>query len=97
MCRVTKKFNFLLFSASKYQVWNQSILEYIPFVKEPPKNFFYSPVIVLDFQSLYPSIIIAHNICYSTCLGKLSEIDIDELNEANDEEIYLNDKSEFKR
>jgi len=95
MCRVTKKLNFVLFSASINQVWDQNLLQYIPFVKEPPKNIFYSPVIVLDFQSLYPSIIIAYNICYSTCLGKLSKKDIDFLNEDNSNNQNLS--SEYKK
>lgn len=35
-------------------------------VIEPVKGFYNCPVTTLDFASLYPSIIIAHNLCYST-------------------------------
>ena len=35
-------------------------------VIDPIKGFYNCPVATLDFASLYPSIIIAHNVCYST-------------------------------
>ncbi len=37
---------------------------------EPVSAFYTSPLLVLDFQSLYPSVMIAYNYCYSTCLGR---------------------------
>lgn len=38
-------------------------------VLDPSTGFYRCPVAVLDFASLYPSIMMAHNICYSTMLG----------------------------
>lgn len=71
MTRIAKTENFLLLSPTKRQVRNQKPLECIPLVMEPASAYYKSPLIVLDFQSLYPSIIIAYNYCYSTLLGRL--------------------------
>lgn len=45
----------------------------MPLIMEPESAFYTSPLLVLDFQSLYPSIMIAYNYCYSTCLGRVTE------------------------
>ena len=45
--------------------------ECYPLILEPESRFYYDPVVVLDFQSLYPSMIIAYNYCFSTCLGRV--------------------------
>jgi DNA polymerase elongation subunit (family B) len=37
-------------------------------VIEPDKGFYQVPIATLDFSSLYPSIMMAHNLCYSTYL-----------------------------
>ena len=42
---------------------------------EPRSNFYHDPVLVLDFQSLYPSMMIAYNLCFSTCLGEIPSVE----------------------
>lgn len=37
-------------------------------VLEAKQGFYKDPVATLDFASLYPSIMMAHNLCYSTLL-----------------------------
>eukprot|EP00347_Sterkiella_histriomuscorum_P004321 403360889 len=37
-------------------------------VIDPNRDFFLEPIAILDFASLYPSIMLAHNICYSTLI-----------------------------
>lgn len=71
MFRIAKPENFLLVSPSRKQVGGQNALECLPLVMEPQSAFYTSPLLVLDFQSLYPSVMIAYNYCYSTFLGRI--------------------------
>ena len=71
MFRIAKPESFLLPSPSRKQVGQQNALECLPLVMEPQSAFYNSPLLVLDFQSLYPSVMIAYNYCYSTCLGRV--------------------------
>lgn len=54
------------------QVGRQNAAECLPLIMEPISAFYSSPLVVLDFQSLYPSVMIAYNYCYSTCLGRIA-------------------------
>lgn len=71
MFRIAKPENFMLVSPSRRQVGGQNALECLPLVMEPQSDFYTSPLLVLDFQSLYPSVMIAYNYCYSTFLGRV--------------------------
>ncbi|KAL7947757.1 hypothetical protein V8C42DRAFT_315486 [Trichoderma barbatum] len=73
MFRIAKPENFMLVSPSRKQVGQQNALECLPLVMEPQSSFYSSPLVVLDFQSLYPSVMIAYNYCYSTFLGRITD------------------------
>ncbi|KAJ8702610.1 DNA polymerase zeta [Pleurotus ostreatus] len=73
MFRLGKPENFVFLSPSKIDVGKQNAAECMPLIMEPLSAFYSSPLLVLDFQSLYPSIMIAYNYCYSTCLGRVAE------------------------
>lgn len=53
-------------------------------VIEPEKGFYESPITTLDFSSLYPSIMMAHNLCYSTYLESKQVADDLKLEEGKD-------------
>lgn len=72
LSRLCKAENFIMLAPSKKQVKQQNALECVPLVMEPESAFYKSPLVVLDFQSLYPSIIMAYNYCYSTMIGRVS-------------------------
>eukprot|EP00112_Aurelia_sp_Birch-Aquarium-sp1_P026635 Seg958.6 transcript_id=Seg958.6/GoldUCD/mRNA.D3Y31 product="DNA polymerase zeta catalytic subunit" protein_id=Seg958.6/GoldUCD/D3Y31 len=71
MLRIAKPMNYIPVSPDIKQRAQMAAPEVIPLVMEPESRFYPDPVIVLDFQSLYPSIIIAYNYCFSTCLGNV--------------------------
>lgn len=50
-------------SARLRQVGKQNAAECMPLIMEPLSAFYNSPLVVLDFQSLYPSVMIAYNYC----------------------------------
>lgn len=37
---------------------------------DPKPGFYEQPIATLDFASLYPSIMMAHNLCYTTLVTK---------------------------
>ncbi|GBG25901.1 DNA polymerase zeta catalytic subunit [Hondaea fermentalgiana] len=73
MVRVAKPRNFVMPSPSRDQVASQPGLEIIALNLEPVSNMYVDPVAVLDFRSLYPSVIISHNLCFSTFVGKVDK------------------------
>ena len=74
MLRIAHKLNYVAFSANTKQKMGMKAAECIPLTLEPESRFYQEPVAVLDFQSLYPSVIMAYNICYTTCLGRIELI-----------------------
>nr|XP_054753442.1 DNA polymerase zeta catalytic subunit-like [Lytechinus pictus] len=74
MLRQAKCANYIAVSPSVQQRSRSKAPECIALVMEPESRFYEDPVIVLDFQSLYPSMMIAYNYCFSTCLGRVEHI-----------------------
>ncbi|CAH1173828.1 unnamed protein product [Phaedon cochleariae] len=74
MLRLAKPLNFIPVSPTIEQRAKMKAPEYIALVLEPESKLYNDPVIVLDFQSLYPSIIIAYNYCFTTCVGRVDRL-----------------------
>ncbi|XP_048842517.1 DNA polymerase zeta catalytic subunit isoform X1 [Brienomyrus brachyistius] len=74
MLRIVKPLNYIAVSPSVQQRAQQRAPQCIPLIMEPESRFYSNSVVVLDFQSLYPSIVIAYNYCYSTCLGHVESL-----------------------
>ncbi|CAB3401342.1 unnamed protein product [Caenorhabditis bovis] len=87
--RLARKLNFVAPSVTHSQRNMMSAPEQLQLILEPQSKVYFDPVIVLDFQSLYPSMVIAHNYCYSTILGKLSNLQNLSEEGTNREEIVL--------
>eukprot|EP01134_Creolimax_fragrantissima_P001289 CFRG1289T1 len=75
LSRMTRTLGYVMPSPTPEQVKAQAPLQWVPLIMEPRSGLYINPVLVLDFQSLYPSIMIAYNICYSTCLGAIANLE----------------------
>ena len=63
--------NYFFFSPSLQDCSRQEALECQALTLEPQSGHYEDPVVVCDFTALYPSLMIAYNLCYTTCAGKL--------------------------
>lgn len=63
--------NALFSTASLDDTNKQEALEVQALTLEPESGHINDPVVVCDFTALYPSLIIAYNLCFSTCAGQL--------------------------
>ncbi|KAG6456573.1 hypothetical protein O3G_MSEX009813 [Manduca sexta] len=75
MLRAARPLNLVALSPTVKQRAAMRAPECLPLIFEPESRFYSDPVIVLDFQSLYPSMMIAYNYCFSTCIGRVQNID----------------------
>ena len=71
--KICKNQRMLMASPTKADVNKQQAAEFIPLVMEPNSQFYDQPVSVVDFQSLYPSLMIAYNYCFSTVICKINK------------------------
>ncbi|XP_055391143.1 DNA polymerase zeta catalytic subunit isoform X6 [Bubalus kerabau] len=74
MLRIAKPMNYIPVTPSVQQRSQMRAPQCIPLIMEPESRFYSNSVLVLDFQSLYPSIVIAYNYCFSTCLGHVENL-----------------------
>lgn len=62
---------FFFFSLGKEEKDQLEPLRVQALTLEPISGFYEDPVVVCDFTALYPSLVIAYNLCYSTCAGQI--------------------------
>jgi DNA polymerase zeta len=75
MLRVSRALNYVALSCSQKSKSAMRAAECIPLTLEPESRVYHErSIAVLDFQSLYPSCVIAYNICFTTCLGRIELI-----------------------
>lgn len=74
MLRIAKPMNYIPVTPSVQQRSQMRAPQCVPLIMEPESRFYSNSVLVLDFQSLYPSIVIAYNYCFSTCLGHIENL-----------------------
>ena len=62
---------YFFYSPSLQDTDRQEALEVQALTLEPESAHYEDPIVVCDFTALYPSLVIAYNLCYSTCAGRL--------------------------
>lgn len=61
-------------------------------VIEPIRGYYDIPIATLDFSSLYPSIMMAHNLCYTTLCNKAT---VERLNLRKDEDFIVTPNGDY--